>query len=271
MEYDHGGPGPPTVNAKPRCTMSTLLAQSARALLKKIRESSEKDKQQTAEISSILEKTTAKLDKLADRNNKDGCYRLTSPRTAHLTCAQKRRKMTLNAHPARAQLITPSKNSQPSPNKSRLIVSSTKFPDPKNCTIFLQPTTRENAPCWFHKESGGAASATMTQQEALERGPKRPHRLHPGASLPTTQFFALTHGATCSAEHYHAFRRPPPSRDKNQARRVPQKQAMQNNDYFKTYSKLTRGATLRKEHYQAFRKPPPTRDRKQDWIMKHHE
>ena len=280
MEIDHGGLGPPTVNAKPRCTMSTLLARS-RILLKKIRESSEKDKQQTAENFNILEKTRAKLDKLADRNNKDGCYRLTSPRKAHLTCAEKRRKITQNALPARAQPITPSKTPQPSPNKSRLIVSSTKFPDPKNCTNFLQPTTRENAPCWFHKESGGAASATMTQQEALERGPKRPHRLHPGASLTTTQFFALTHGATCSAEHYHAFRRPPPARDKNQARRIPQTQAMHNNEYFKmprratkfkpTHFKLTRGATLRKEHYQAFRKPPPTRDRKQEWIMKHHE
>jgi hypothetical protein len=159
-----------------------------------------------------------------------------------------------------------------SEDKRRLIVWPVRFPDPKNCAFFSQLITRGDALCWFHKNSGRAVSITMTQHEALERGPSRPRRFQPGASLPTTQFFALTLGATSSAEHYHAFRRPPPARgDKNQARRVPQKQAMQNNDYFKISFKLTRGATLRKEHYRAFRKPPPTCDRKQDWIGKYHE
>jgi hypothetical protein len=151
-----------------------------------------------------------------------------------------------------------------------VIVQSYKFPDPKNCIIFLHATTRESLPCWIHKKSIRATSPTMIQHEVMERGPSRPHRFHPGASLPTMQFFALTPGATCSAEHYHTFRRPPPTCDKNLARRVPQQQDMHNNDYFEIYFKLTRGATLRKEHYQAFQKPPPTRDRKQDWIMNRH-
>jgi hypothetical protein len=148
---------------------------------------------------------------------------------------------------------------------SRLIVWPLRFPDPKNCANFSQTTTQEDAPCWFHKKSSSATLPIRIKHEVLERSHARPHNFYTGASLPTTTFSALTLGATCSAEHYHAFRRPPPARDKNQARRIPRKQAEHNNDYFKmprratkfkvTHFMMTRGATLRKEHNQAFRKP----------------
>jgi hypothetical protein len=147
MQVDHGGLEPPTVNPKPRTTMGMLLARS-RANLKKLAEAREKDQQQVEDNSR---KITAKL-KLADRNNKDCCHLLTSPRTAQSTRAEKRKLVTKNEIPARAQSITPLKEPESSPNKSRLIALSTKFPDPKNCAIFLQHTTQEDAPCWFHKK-----------------------------------------------------------------------------------------------------------------------
>lgn len=68
---------------------------------------------------------------------------------------------------------------------------------------------------------------------------------------PTTDNFntARTLGATLRAEHYAAFRRPPPTYDK----------------IFRSITMTTRtktlGATLRKEHYEKFRRPPPTRDK----------
>ena len=283
MQVDHGGFGPPTVNPKPHSASDTMVALSC--AVDKYLKKEEKRQQEFDEEFKKFEKITseyfATFGNLNQRvsltpSNKQN-NTLNSATDTH-TKAQEDSKVSA---PSRSPTNCLTKSTATSTNKSRLVVSSAKFPDPKNCAIFLQPTTREVKPCWFHKESGRVVSTTMTQHEALEQGPSWPHRFHLEASLPTTEFFARTLGATCSAKHYHAFRRPPPARDKNQARRVPRKQAMHTNDYFKmprratkfkiTHFKLTRGATLRKEHYQAFRKPPPTRDRKQDWIKKHRE
>ena len=278
MQVDHGGLEPPTVNPShvPNNTTTSALRPTHvecyddyDELLRQFRESLRKfdELMQTPVVPWKPLKLPRRYMKSAPTCpdvNTDSILDST-------TCCIRNSENNTQQEPfAEEQTSTP-KEAPSSTEKSRLIGSTTKFPDPRNCRIFLQPATRENAPCWFHRETRRAASTTMTQQETIEGGPSRPHRFHPGASLPTTQFFALTLGAICSAEHYHAFRRPPPARDKNQARRVPRKQAMQNNDYFKIYSKLTRGATLRKEHYQAFRKPPPTCDRNQDWTKKHHE
>jgi hypothetical protein len=279
MQVDHGGLEPPTVNPSHDPNNKTTSASRSThvecyddydEILRQFRESLRKIDELMQERPVVpwkplkLPPSYMKFAPTFPDENTDSILDST-------TCCIRNSETETQQKPFAGAKTSSTKEPPSSTDKSRLIGSSTKFPDPKNCRIFLQPITRENAPCWFHRESRRVASTTMTQQETIEGGPSRPHRFHPGASLPTTQFSALTHGATCSAEHYHAFRRPPPARDKNQARRVPEKQATHKNKYFKISSKLTRGATLRKEHYQAFRKPPPTRDRKQDWIMKRHE
>jgi hypothetical protein len=271
MRVDHGGLGPPLVNKKPCSTTDTIRALIG--AIDKHLQDSEKRQRETDDNFKKFEKITAEyFAKFAKQNKRGSMPPSNIQKNTLLSAIDMRTKAQedcMESDPSQSPTDSPINSTATSPNKSRLIVSSTKFPDPTNCAIFSQRTTREEAPCWFHKESGRAAPITMIQQEALERGPKRPHKLHPGAP-PTTQSPALL-GATCSAEHYNAFRRPPPARDKNQARRVPQKQAKHKNEYFKISSKLTRGATLTKEHYQAFRKPPPTRDRKHDWTKNHHE
>ena len=273
MQVDHGGIGPPMANQKPQSAKDTILALIC--IIDKHLEKSEKRKRDDDADFAEFEKITAEYFAKFGNQNKRGLLPPSNKQNNTLHSAidthTKVQEDRTESAPSTSPSDRPMKSTATSPNSSRLIVSSSKFPDPKNCAFFWQPTTRENEQCWFHRESRRAASTTMTQQETIEGGPLRPHRFHPWASLPTTQIFALTLGATCSAEHYHAFRRPPPARDKNQAGRVPEKHATHKNRYFKIFSKLTRGATLRKEHYQAFRKPPPTRDRKQDWTKKHHE
>ena len=66
-----------------------------------------------------------------------------------------------------------------------------------------------------------------------------------------------TLGATLRAEHYAAFRRPPPTYDKsNGLFNVPIGPTADNLNTDRTL-----GATLRDEHYAAFRRPPPTYDK----------
>jgi hypothetical protein len=273
MQVDHGGLGPPTANQKPQSAKDTIFALLC--VIDKHLENSEIRQRENDADFAKFEKITAEYFAKFGNQNKRGLSPPSNKQNNTLHSAidthTKVQEGRTESDPSPSPSDIPMKSTATSPNSSRLIVSSTRFPDPKNCAGFLQPTTRENEPCWFHRDSRRAASTPMTQQETIEGGPLRPHRVHPWASLPTTQFFALTLGATCSAEHYHAFRRPPPARDKKKARRVLQKQATHKNKYFKIPSKLTRGATLRKKHYQVFRKPPPTRDRKHDWTKNHHE
>ena len=287
MNSDHGGLGPPmvthdlkTTNTAPRSTnikQSEDFDELMRQFRKSLHELDECLQRNDDTLKERLERT------LSNTNAAPNCLgeHIDSIIDSSTTCCIKTSENETQQKPPAGAKTSTTKEPPSNTEKSRLIVSSSKFPDPKNCPNFSKIATREEAPCWFHKKSGRAVSTNMTKHEAFDQGPSRPYKFHPGALLPTTQFFARTLGATCSAKHYHAFRRPPPARDKNQARRVPRTQAMHNNDYFKmprratkfkpTHFKVTRGATLRKEHYQAFRKPPPTRDRKQDWIKKHHE
>ena len=65
----------------------------------------------------------------------------------------------------------------------------------------------------------------------------------------TPYFNKQTKGATTRSEHYQAFRKPPPYRDKPSG-----------TEFFNS-TVQTMGATLRSEHYQAFRRPPPYRDK----------
>jgi hypothetical protein len=285
MSSDHGGSGPPMVDPyhDPNNSTKVECTDDYNELLRKFRES-------LKELDELMQGTSAPLKILElpskncpnqslDRSN-DSMQILSTTDQTILPSPQKSDNERQQEPPAGANKKT-TKTAPSSKDKSWLIVRPLRFPDPKNCAIFSQTTTQEDAPCWFHTKSSSATLPIRIKHEVLERGPARPHNFYTGASLPTTQSFARTLGATCSAKHYHAFRRPPPARDKNQARRIPQTQAMHNNEYFKmprratkfklTHFKLTRGATLRKEHYQAFRKPPPTRDRKQEWTMKHHE
>ena len=79
------------------------------------------------------------------------------------------------------------------------------------------------------------------------------------STAPTDKNFIIdrTLGATLRAEHYAAFRRPPPTYDKsNRSSNAPTGPTTG-----KFNMDRTLGATLRAEHYAAFRRPPPTYDR----------
>ena len=242
MNSDHGGLGPPMVNSahdiKYTAPRSTKVEQSEdfddlmrqfRASLQKIDECLQRNHVPC----KPLERT------LGNKNAATNCLgvHIDSIVDSSTTCCIKTSENETQQKPPAGAKTSTTKEPPSSTEKSRLIVSSTKYPDPKNCAFFSQITTREDAPCWIHKKSSRATSPTMVQHEVLERGLKRPH-LH-RAAPPTKQSTALL-GATCSAEHYHAFRRPPPARDKNQARRIPQTQAMHKNDYFKMPRRATK-------------------------------
>ena len=85
----------------------------------------------------------------------------------------------------------------------------------------------------------------------------------------TTDYSTLTLGATLRVEHYQAFRKPTPTRDKLHEKHTTAlvktttthfQEAMAKTDY----STQTLGATLHADQHMSFRKPPPTRDKLQE-------
>jgi hypothetical protein len=275
MEIDHGGLEPPTAKTKSESPtimpIALALAESenSRAIMKELLKQATETAQQFA---ILLENTLALHDnKLPQNHHKNQCIpsskaacriaqtsRNPRPQTSSTTTQQK--------HLSGEQTTT-IKTPPLSHEKISLIVGSTaKFPDPKNCIDFSQ-SRQETLPCWFPKRSGRKHLKTMTQHEILARASTRPQTFNREATA-TTRFSALSLGATFSAEHYHAFRWPPPTRDKiHEATRATQNQAATTTNF----SNLTSGATLREEHYHAFRKPPPIRDKSQEWTRATHK
>ena len=166
----------------------------------------------------------------------------------------------------------------------RLIVRSRRFPDPKYLSS-IQPGGKPTLRCFARKAKQTIARAstacpTPTTAMAMLIGAKPEAKNSIGVDSNSVAKIALknttapanqqdsttallperylnfsdrTLGATLRADHYAAFRRPPPTYDKsNRPINVPIGPTAENFN-----SDRTLGATLRAEHYAAFRRPPP--------------
>ena len=158
MQVDHGGLGPPTVNPSHDRNNTSSASRSTNLecyddydkILRQFRES-------LLKIDELMQRPVVPRKPLhlppSYMKSAPTCPDVTTNSILDSTtcCIQHSENETQQKPPAGAKTSTTAEPPS-STGKSRLIVSSTKFPNPKNCAIFSQITTRTDAPCWFPKK-----------------------------------------------------------------------------------------------------------------------
>jgi hypothetical protein len=135
-----------------------------------------------------------------------------SKHTAHMRTipSPRKRNKVRNTHPAKAAKTTTTKKGTPSrPEDYRFIVRNTTFPDPKNCMNFMPNQTGEKSP-WSHTPTARAFVVHMKKHELDARATMM--KFENPATRYSTAIQVL--GETRKGEHYQAYRKPPPVRDK---------------------------------------------------------